>query len=343
MTNQKAMKIITIEEHFSSAKISEKMRQFRPKNSGGVGAENKGMQTLLNHYLPTNDDIEDVGVRRIDFMDKSGVDMQVISYGGGSPQSLPDAALAIELCREANDELAELISKNPSRFAGFTTLPVADPVAAAAELERAVKQLGFKGAMLAGTFQGKFFDEEIFYPIFAKAAELDVPIYMHPGIVNNSITDYYFKDERWPELINGILPASGYGWHMDSGIHIIRMILSGIFDKLPGLKLISGHWGEFVPFFLSRLDSEISPVATNLQHPFSFYYKNNIYITPSGIFDEANLNFAITVIGADHIIYSGDYPYLIDNDTRSFLERASISDIDKEKIAHLNVEKILKL
>ncbi|TCC97329.1 amidohydrolase [Pedobacter frigidisoli] len=337
------MKIITIEEHFSSAKITEKIKQFRLKNSGGIGSENKGIQTLFNHYLPTNDDIEDVGIRRIDFMDKSGVDMQVISYGGGSPQSLPDPALAIELCREANDELHELIGKNPTRFAGFATLPVADPAAAANELERAVKELGFKGAMLAGTFQGKFFDADIFYPIFAKAAELDVPIYMHPGLIDKNIADYYFKDDRWPELVNSIFPATGYGWHMDSGIHVMRMILSGIFDKLPDLKLISGHWGEFVPFFLSRIDSEISTVATNLQHPFSFYYKNNIYITPSGIFDEAQLGFAITVMGADHIIHSGDYPYLIDNDTRNFLEKAPISDKYKAKIGHLNIEKLLRL
>lgn len=332
------MKVITIEEHFSSLRISEKMKQLQPKGA----TQNTGLQTLLKHYLPTNDDIEDVGIRRIGFMDKSGIDMQVIGYGGGSPQSL-SGAVAIELCKEANDELAALISRNPTLFAGFATLPVTDPAEAAAELERTVKQLGFKGAMLAGTFQGKFFDQEVFFPIFEKAAELDVPVYMHPGIIENGIADHYFKDERWPALVNGIFPASGYGWHMDSGIHVLRMILSGIFDKLPDLKLISGHWGEFVPFFLTRLDKELSPVCHHLQHLISTYYKNNVYITPSGIFDEAQLNFCIAVMGIERIIYSGDYPYLIDHDTRGFLERASISEVDKEKIAHLNVEKLLKL
>jgi predicted TIM-barrel fold metal-dependent hydrolase len=337
------MKIITIEEHFSSASIREKIKQASQGGPDGNTIEGKAIQTLINHYLPTNDDIDDVGTRRIEFMDKSGVDMQVISYGSGSPQSISDAATAIQLCEEANNELAALIGKNPTRFAGFATLPVADPNAAALELERTVKHFGFKGVMLAGTHHGHFFDENVYLPIFSKAAELNVPVYMHPGIVNNDVANHYYRNESWPLLVNGIFPASGYGWHMDSGIHVVRMILSGIFDKLPNLQIISGHWGEFVPFFLTRLDSELSRVSSHLKKSIGDYYKNNIYITPSGIFDEPQLKFAIEVLGADRIIYSGDYPYIIDNNTGSFLENSSISLEDKEKIAHLNVEKLLKL
>lgn len=335
------MKIITIEEHFSSPKISAKMKQFQPK--GSDAEKDKSIQELIKHFLPNNDDIEDVGARRIKFMDEAGIDMQVISYGSGSPQGIADPKIAVELCIEANDELAQLIKQNPTRFAGFTTLPVADPVAAAAELERAVKNLGFKGALLAGTFQGNFFDAPEFFPIFEKAAELNVPVYLHPGIIDKGVADHYFKDERWSNLVNGVFPAAGFGWHMDSGIHVLRMILSGIFDKLPNLKIISGHWGEFVPVFLERLDETLYPEMTNLKRPISEYYKEHVYITPSGIFSEVQLQFAIAQIGADHIIYSGDYPYLIKKDTGDFLKNASISDEDKAKIGHLNVEKLLNL
>ncbi len=335
------MKIITIEEHFSSPKISEKMKQFQPQSSDAE--KNKDMQELIKHFLPTNDDIEDVGARRIKFMDESGIDMQVISYGGGSPQGIADPKIAIELCAEANDELAHLIKQNPTRFAGFAALPVADPVAATAELERAVKSLGFKGALLAGTFQGKFFDEAEFFPIFEKAAELDVPVYLHPGIIEKEVADHYFRNDNWSKLVNGVFPAAGFGWHMDSGIHVIRMILSGVFDKLPNLKIISGHWGEFVPAFLERLDETLYSEITHLKRTISEYYKEHVYITPSGIFSETQLKFAIAQMGADHIIYSGDYPYLIKTETGDFLKNASISEEDKAKIGHLNVEKLLNL
>lgn len=337
------MKIITIEEHFTSASVSKKMMQVHAAATAGKAADNHDLELLLKHYLPTNDDIEDVGTRRIAFMDKSGVDVQVIGYGGGSPDSLPDPVAAAELCQEANEELAGYISINPTRFAGFATLPVADPEAAAAELERAVKILGFKGAMLSGTLQGQFLDGEKFFPIFAKAAELDVPVYMHPGMINKNVADYYFKDQRWPALVNGIFPASGYGWHMDSGMHVFRIILSGTFDRLPNLQLISGHWGEFAPFFLTRINKEISPSAKHLNRPIAEYYKSNVYITPSGIFENGHLEFAISVMGADRIIYSADYPYIIDGHTRDFLVNSTISSIDKEKIAHLNAERLFKL
>lgn len=335
------MKIITIEEHFNSRNVREKMKQYQSNDLDAGKA--KDMHEMIRHFLPTDDDIEDVGARRIKFMDESGIDMQVISYAGGSPQEIADPVAAVALCKEANDELAGYISQNPTRFAGFAALPLADPIGAANELNRAVKDLGFKGALIAGTFQGRFFDEPEFYPIFKMAAELNVPIYLHPGIIKKDVADHYYRNENWSKLVNGVFPSAGFGWHMDSGIHVIRMILSGVFDKLPNLKLISGHWGEFVPAFLERLDETLYPEITNLKRTISEYYKEHVYITPSGIFSETQLQFAIAQMGADHIIYSGDYPYLIKNETGDFLKNASISEEDKAKIGHLNVEKLLNL
>ena len=334
-------RIITIEEHFILKGISQKVAVFNIKENGGT-APNDAVKNELMKIGPTSEDMEDIGERRIKFMDESCIDMQVLSYGAGSPQNITDKTLAIELCREANDELANLIKRHPTRFAGFAVLPVADPTAAGEELNRTVKELGFKGAMLSGTFNGRFFDEPEFLPIFSKAQELKVPVYMHPGFIPPNIAAHYYQSDSWPAVAGAMFASAGYGWHLDSGITIVRLIASGIFDKLPDLKLISGHWGELVPFFLNRLDDQLSKTL-KLDRKISDYYKSNIYITPSGLFSEAQLKYVIDELGADKIIYSGDYPYLIDKSTRQFLETAPISQEAKEKIGYQNAEKLLGL
>lgn len=335
-------KIITIEEHFVLKKISQRAAEFNSKQNGGILSNDPVQKELMAIVLPTSDDIEDVGNRRIKFMDESGIDIQVLSYGAGSPQNITDRTLAIELCQEANNELAGLIKMHPTRFAGFAILPAADPNSAAEELDRAVKQLGFKGAMLSGTFNGRFFDEPEFLPVFSKAQELNVPLYMHPAIIPKSIAEYYYKSDNWPSVASAMFATAGYGWHLDSGIATVRLIASGIFDKLPNLKLISGHWGELVPFYLNRLDDQLGKTL-QLNRKISDYYKSNIYVTPSGLFSEAQLKYAIEELGADNIIYSGDYPFLIDKNTRGFLEKATISREAKEKIGYKNAEKLLHL
>jgi predicted TIM-barrel fold metal-dependent hydrolase len=335
-------KIITIEEHFILKSISQKVAAFNIKENGGVAPANAVQKELMAMVLPTNDDIEDVGERRIKFMNESGIDMQVLSYGAGGPQNITDKTLTIELCQEANDELANLIKRHPTRFAGFATLPVADPIAAGEELNRAVEALGLKGAMLSGTFNGHFFDEPEFLPIFSKAWELNVPVYMHPGFISKNIAAHYYQSNNWPAVAGAMFASAGYGWHLDSGIAIVRLITSGIFDKLPDLKLISGHWGELVPFFLNRLDDQLSKTL-KLDRKISDYYKSNVYITPSGLFSDTQLKYMIEELGADKIIYSGDYPYLIDKNTRRFLEMAPISEEAKEKIGYKNAEKLLDL
>ena len=335
-------KIITIEEHFILKSISQKVAQFYAQQNGGTPIDNPVQKELMAIVLPSNDDIEDVGERRINFMNESGIDMQVLSYGAGSPQNINDKSLAIELCKEANSALSDLIRLHPTRFAGFATLPVANPKAAAEELERAVKELGLKGAMLSGTFNGRFFDEPEFLPIFEKAQALDVPLYIHPAIIPKNIAEYYYKSENWSPVASAMFATAGYGWHLDSGISVVRLIASGLFDKFPKLNIISGHWGELVPFYLNRLDDQLVKTLS-LKNKISDYYKSNIYITPSGLFSESQLQFAIAEIGADRIIYSGDYPFLIDKNTRKFLDNATISKEDKEKIGYKNAKELLAL
>ncbi|HBF76051.1 MAG TPA: o-pyrocatechuate decarboxylase, partial [Lactobacillus sp.] len=181
-----------------------------------------------------------------------------------------------------------------------------------------------------------------FMPIFEMAAKLDVPLYIHPSMPSKTIRDNYYSDMN-PIGFNAIMSTPGWGWHMEAGLHVTRLILSGLFDKLPNLKLISGHWGEFVPYFLERLDEATTPVIGNpLKHPVSYYYKNNVYVTPSGMFTWPQMQLVLTEMGADHVIWAQDYPYVTGN-ASDFLNGTPISDEDKKKIAHGNIEKLLKL
>ncbi|MDW8848645.1 amidohydrolase family protein [Flavobacterium sp. MMLR14_040] len=340
--SQSTFKIITTEEHFVLQEISRKVLTFNSSKSTSNLSSIQVQKELMSIVMPNTDAIEDVAELRIKFMDDSGIDMQILSYGAGSPQNITDKILALDLCKQANNELARLIKIHPTRFSGLAVLPMADSIAASEELERSVNLLGLKGAMLSGTYNGRFLDHPEFLPVFYKAQDLNIPLYMHPAPISENIASSYYQSDQWPAIAGAMFAGAGYGWHLDSGIGIIRLIISGIFDKLPALKLISGHWGEMVPFYLNRLDDQLGKTL-KLNRNISEYYKRNIYITPSGLFSEAQLQFAISQVGSDQILYSGDYPFLIDKNTRSFLENASISNEDKEKIGYKNAESLFHL
>ncbi|MDO4230357.1 MAG: amidohydrolase family protein, partial [Capnocytophaga sp.] len=336
----KIKKIITIEEHFVIPEITAQVNAFIASKNGGKIPNAEVQKELMQMVLPNPKDIVDVAAHRLQFMDEAGVDMQVLSYGAPSPQNIGDEALALKLCQDANNKLSEFIKANPTRFSGFAVLPMANPTAAADELTRSVKELGLKGAILSGTFNGKFFDEEQFHPVFARAEALGVPVYMHPAIIEPSVAKHYYQSAAWSPVAGAMFATAGYGWHHDSGVAVLRMIFTGMFEKFPKLQIISGHWGELVPFYLNRLDDQQSKTLS-LPKKISDYYKSNIYITPSGLFSNEQLEFMLKTVGADRIIYSADYPFLIDKNTRNFLEKAPISKQDKEKIGYKNAEKLL--
>lgn len=333
------MKVIAVEEHFESAKVTAAIQA-----ATGASALPKLSAEMLHYMqttLPTPAIMQDVTGARLAFMDESGIDMQVLSYGNSSPQNLPPKQ-AVPLCQLANDELARVIAQNPTRFAGLAALPVGDPQAAAAELKRAVNELHLNGVLLKGNYAGKFFDDPCFLPIFEQAAALDVPVYFHPSFIPPAITQHYFASDQWSDVTTGILSSAGYGWHMDVGIQVMRMIVSGIFDKLPNLKLVSGHWGELIPQFIERLDDELSGHA-DLKHLFSDYYRHNVYVTPSGILAEPQLKFVLDEMGPEHVLFAIDYPYKQAKNTQAFLASASLSDQARDLIAHGNAERIFHL
>lgn len=332
------MKLITIEEHFISPSVNDAYTKAKTQNAT---PEEKNKAKFIADFIAKDGRITEIGEKRLTFMDEHGIDVQVISYGNNNPMDLP-AESAIPLCRQANDELASHCSKYPGRFYGLASLPVADVAAAVKELERAVAKLGLKGAQLTGTFNGDFFDDKKYWPIFAKAAELNVPIALHPGEVAPQITDHYYQG-AWSPAVTTVLARHAFGWHADTGIHVIRMILSGIFDQYPSLKIISGHFGELIPFFLERLDENLPTQLTGLQKNFADYYRQQLYLSPSGMFYDAPFQLCLNEMPEEHILWSLDYPYVMRENTREYLEGYSIDDPLKEKIAHHNAEKLFQL
>ena len=336
------MKLITLEEHFSDKTIAAANSRYNHPAS----SQPKELTDFYKDRMKFGEALFDIEAKRLPYMDANGITMQVLSYTSPVSDRVP-AAEAVKLCTQANSILARRIAEHPDRFAGFATLPMADPKAAAEELERCVKELGFCGVLVAGQYQGHFYDEPQFFPIFAKAAELDVPVYFHPALISPAVQDYYFKSPSWNVIVAGQFASAGFGWHMDVGIHVLRMIMSGIFDKLPALKLISGHWGEMVPSFLERLDHmfsvDIDSRVTGLKKSISEYYKGNVYLTPSGILSSMQLDYLVRLMGAEHILYATDYPYMQPGNVFGFLNDANLTREQKELIAHENAERILHL
>ncbi len=335
------MKIITVEEHFTDPRIVHTAEKY----GGATATEGlpEKVRQAYNGMRFTGERLTDVDKLRFDFMKAQKVDMQVLSYTGPVSDQVP-AQEAVKICRQANDILAEIVSRYPTRFAAFATLPMADPEQAAQELERCVKNYHFCGALITGTWQGKFYDDPRFFPIFAKAAELDVPISWHPEFPDAKIQNYYYLSQAYSLQTGMQFATAGFGWHLDVGLHMARLVLSGIFDKLPNLKFISGHWGECVAFMLDRMDQIMRPQTTGLKKKIADYYRENVYFTPSGILSKEMFEYMVKVFGADHIIWALDYPYIpFDSCSTDWLLNANLTEEQKHLIAHKNAEKLLHL
>jgi uncharacterized protein len=324
------MRTIAIEEHFLSSGFREAMQRSSSRGAGSNGGPPPELQAKL----------ADLGSNRLKDMDAAGIDLQVLSHSATGR----DAATAggeVRLAQQANDQLAEAVAAHPSRFAGFATLPMSDPEGAADELERAVRSLGMKGAAINGTTNGRFLDDPSFLPILERAVTVDVPIYLHPGVPPAPVRQAYYSG--FDPAVNFALATSGWGWHSETGIHALRLILAGVFDHLPGLQIIIGHMGEMIPFMLARINNVFSPLTTQLRHSVPEYFLQNFSITSSGFFTDPPLLLALQTVGADRILFSVDYPFSTNEQGRAFLESVSISQADKEKISHFNAERLLKI
>ncbi len=320
------MRVISLEDHFWTPAIAEAIGALRNPDTDAGG--------------PLAADLADLGERRLAAMDAAGIDLQVISHTTPGVQHL-DAELAIPLAREANDVLARAVAEHPDRFAAFATLPTSAPGAAADELERAVTELGFKGAMVNGHTGGRFLDDAAFDVLLARAARLGVPLYLHPAEPVAAVRDAYFKG--FAPAVEWFLSAAAFGWHAEAGVHVLRMVLGGVFDRHPELQLVIGHMGEMLPFMLQRVDDNLPPKVTGLSQLPSEYVLANVHITTSGLFSVPPLLCALMVFGVERIMFSVDWPYAPNDAGRQLLETAPVSPADLERIAHGNAERLLGL
>ncbi len=311
--------VIAIEEHYLDAEIAARN-----------GSNRQGARLT--------DRLNDMTGIRLREMDEGGIDLQVLSHAPPAAQAF-DAETAVALARAANDRLAVEVGKHPDRFAAFATLPTPDPEAAADELERSVTKLGFKGAMIHGMTGGLFHDDKRFWPIFERAQALDVPIYLHPDNPHPAVVDAYYKDfaEDHPYILR-----AGLGYTVEMAVATVRLVLSRVFDAYPRLNFILGHMGEGIPFLLWRIDDAFKRPGSKWI-AFRDVFCEHFYITTSGNFSSPALLCSLMELGADRIIFSIDWPYVMNPQGTAWIDHMPVSAEDREKILNGNARRLLKL
>ena len=281
----------------------------------------------------------DIGEGRLRDMDTHGINVQVLSYAA-SPHLVPGQA-GIDLCARANDDLAAAVARHAAHFSAFAALPWQEPEAAVKELERCVTRLGFRGVLLNGRPGEAFLDDARYRPVLEALNTLRVPLFLHPGLPLPQVRDAYYAG--FSREVSARLSMFAWGWHNEEGVQLVRLLLSGVFDRLPQLRVISGHWGELVPFFLQRLDDSIPQEATCLRRSLTQTFREHVYVTPSGMISLPHFLFVREVVGMDRLLFSVDYPYLSLNGARAWLESLPVSQEEKEKFACRNAEELLHL
>lgn len=311
----RGMKVIAVEETFVTPALREAWARL-PPNAQDIGA--KGFEKI-----DIKSRLEDFAELRLKEMDAAGVDVQVLSPSTPGVQNL-DAPQAIEIARQTNDFVYEVIKKQPDRFEALATLPTPDPREAAKELERAIRELRFSGVMLYGRTGTRFLDHVDFLPIFETAARLRVPVYVHPQTPLPAVREVYYAD--FGGELGDSFATSGWGWHLDMGIQAVRLILSGLFDRFPDLQIILGHWGQGMTFYLDRIDGLSRFTKDLLKKPVADYARENFYITPSGVLSPNYLKWTLEVMGRERVLFATDYPYrpLPDRGARDFIENSGL-------------------
>ena len=344
------MKTIGIEEHFATQEYIDLVQQIvngtYPDRQVLEMEKNLAVEVPFAHlalHTPdpeqtriTNERLLDIGEGRIKVMDQEGITMQVLSHISPSIQIF-EPATAMRMAKMTNDRLAETVRKYPDRFAAMAAIPPQCPTEAAQELERAVKELGLKGVSINSHTQNEYLDNKKFWPILAKAEELDVPIYLHPRSPSPSMFEPF---GTYPELTGAMM-----GFGVEASLHAMRMICGGVFDEFPKLKVVLGHLGEAIPFWIWRMDNRLlrTPLGAKYKRLPSQIFAENFYVTTSGNFSQVAFETALHVVGVDHILFAVDYPMESNVQAVEFLKSLPLSPIDKEKIAHGNAERLYKL
>ncbi len=328
------MRVVALEEHFTVPALVKRIDPAVIKARGFIPRKMPTDRPNPAELAP------EIGERRLKSMDETGITLQILSNTGPGPDLVPGAD-GIAMAREMNDHLAQAVARHPDRFAGFAALPLQSPQACAPELTRCVKELGFPGVLVNGTTDGRFLDHPSYDDLLATAVALDVPIYIHPHIPPAPVREAYYSGLE--PGASRVLATAAWGWHSETAIHVLRMVLAGTFDKYPKLKIIIGHMGEMLPVMLARMDLVSALDIDHLQRPISRTILDQVWITTSGIFTEPPFLAALQTFGIDRIMFSVDYPYAPNQAGRRFLDRVSLSPTDMAKLCHGNADALLKL
>jgi uncharacterized protein len=320
------MRTIALEEHFATpAFLDGPHRDFKERAERAGGR----LAAVLAR-------LADVGDGRVAAMDAAGVDMQALSLTAPGVEQL-EGEEAKRIARDSNAFLSDAIRRHPTRFIGLAALPIGDPPAAVAELERALGDGGFKGVVINGHHRGRYLDDRFFWPILARAQALKLPIYLHPTQPPQAVIDAWYGGLA--PMVSEMMAGPGWGWHIETALHVLRMILGGVFDAHPELQIVVGHMGETLPSMLQRVDV-MAPAMTKLKKPISAYLRENVHYTFAGFNFLPTFLDLLLQVGVDRIMFSTDHPYQSMAEGRAFLDRLPVSPADRERIAHGNAERL---
>ena len=294
---------------------------------------------IPNQLFPKSvmDDLLDLGEVRLRNMDRGKTSLQVISH-------IPSVHTP-DLCRAVNNHLGSAVGNSGGRFRGFSTLPMADPGAIPAELQRCIKELGFVGALIPNHANGTYYDAKAYWPMFEKAQELDVPIYIHPA----PAADLGQYAGNYDPIVQTLIAGPAMCWHTDVAMHVLRLYASGLFDAYPRVKIVLGHNGEGLPFMADRVSKVFSRAwkTCSLNRDWTTVWNENIWITTSGMFHLGSLACCLKMCNPDKIMYSLDYPFEDPEEGVEFMERVRISGLvspeEFEMICSGNAKKLLRL
>ena len=331
------MRIVTIEEHLVIPELARRIDPAMVQAARGIFVGGDKTPPSVDKRA----ELVEVGAGRLADMDASGISMQVLSLVGPGSELLEGAA-ATSLAHDYNDALAEKVAAHPTRFAAFTHLPTGEPRAAADELERCVKDHRFVGGFVHGTTGGLFLDDPKFEPLLARFEALDVPLYLHPAPPPRAVREAYYGG--LPGHAGVLMSMAGWGWHSETAIHVLRLVLSGMLDRHPRLKLIIGHMGEGLAAMFARCDQVFADECHDrLTRSVSQTITDQVWVTTSGFFSLPPLLPLLMAFGADRVMFSVDYPFSPNRKGRDFLDALPISPDDKIKLAHGNADRLLGL
>jgi predicted TIM-barrel fold metal-dependent hydrolase len=332
MSQNRLSRVVGVEEHITIPDLTRSLPEAAMIDRGYLSRDKPfGKASLIDELSDTEN--------RLNKLDAGGVTVQVLSYpvaGADLLHPKPGALWANQM----NNAIAEHIKAHPDRYSGFAHLPLTSPDAAADELTRAVTDLGFKGALVSGAVGGRYLDHPSFQPLLARAEALDVPVYLHPAPSPKPARDALYGG--LPDQLGFWMSVSGWGWHADTAVHLLRLLVSGAFDRHPKLKIIIGHLGEGLQIMMSRLDQQFHTFAGFEGIP-SEILREHVWVSTGGFFSLPSFMATLDAFGADRMLYSVDYPFGSLERGRAFLETLPVDGETLAKIAHRNADKLLRL